>query len=116
MNTEAANTEQPPQSRRRKVSKRTKLGFASGMLENSMMTAAALTTMLFYNQVLGVAPELCGLAFAIASVVDAVSDPLVGLLSDRVRTRWGRRHPFMLGSSLPLGLFFYLMYQPPEGL
>ena len=63
-----------------------------------MMTDAALTTMLFYNQVLGVAPELCGLAFAIASVVAAVSDPLVGLLSDRVRTRWGRRHPFMLGS------------------
>jgi Na+/melibiose symporter-like transporter len=116
VNTETANTEQPPQSRRRKVSKRTKLGFASGMLENSMMTAAGLTTMLFYNQVLGVAPELCGLAFAIASVVDAVSDPLVGLLSDRVRTRWGRRHPFMLGSSLPLGLFFYLMYQPPSGL
>ena len=81
-----------------------------------MMTAAALTTMLFYNQVLGVAPELCGLAFAIASVVDAISDPLVGLLSDRVRTRWGRRHPFMLGSSLPLGLCFYLMYQPPAGL
>ncbi len=113
---EAENPEYLPQSRRRKISKRTKLGFASGMLENSMMTAAGLTTMLFYNQVLGVAPELCGLAFAIASVVDAISDPAVGLLSDRVQTRWGRRHPFMLGSSFPLGLCFYLMYQPPTGL
>ena len=48
------------------------------------MTAAGLTTMLFYNQVLGVAPELCGW-LAIASVVDAVSDPLVACY-DRVRT------------------------------
>ena len=81
-----------------------------------MVGAAGVATMIFYNQVLGVSPALCGTAFLIASLVDAVSDPLVGALSDSVRTRWGRRHPFMFISALPLALFFYLMYQPPTGL
>ena len=81
-----------------------------------MVAAASITTMLFYNQVLGVSAALCGTAFFIASVVDGVSDPLVGALSDSVHTRWGRRHPFMFGAAIPLGLFFYLMYQPPDGL
>ena len=81
-----------------------------------MVAAASITTMLFYNQVLGVSAALCGTAFFIASVVDGISDPLVGGLSDSVQTRWGRRHPFMLGAAFPLGLCFYLMYQPPDGL
>ena len=81
-----------------------------------MVSAASITTMLFYNQVLGVSAALCGTAFFIASVVDGISDPLVGGLSDSVQTRWGRRHPLMFGAAFPLGLCFYLMYQPPDGL
>lgn len=78
-----------------------------------MVGAAGIATMLFYNQVLGVSAALCGTAFLIASLVDAVSDPMVGALSDSVRTRWGRRHPFMLLSALPLSVSFYCLYQPP---
>jgi Na+/melibiose symporter-like transporter len=48
--------------------------------------------------------------------VDAVTDPLVGSLSDRYQSRWGRRHPFMYGSALPFALVFYLLFVPPEGL
>lgn len=81
-----------------------------------MVQAAGAVTIIFYNQVLGVPAVLCGTAFFIASLVDAVSDPLVGALSDSVRTRWGRRHPFMFLSAFPLGLCFYLLYQPPEDL
>ena len=78
-----------------------------------MVGAAGIATMLFYNQVLGVSPALCGTAFLIASIVDAVSDPMIGALSDSVRTRWGRRHPFMFLAALPLGISFYCLYQPP---
>ena len=81
-----------------------------------MIGAASIATMLFYNQVLGVSPGLCGTVFLIASIVDAISDPLVGAWSDRFRSRWGRRHPFMLFSVAPLTLGFYLMYAPPDGL
>ena len=65
---------------------------------------------------LGVDPWLCGVVFFVASVVDAVSDPLVGSWSDNFRSRWGRRHPFMLLSVVPLALAFYLMYAPPADL
>ena len=108
--------ESPASARRRRISARTKLAFSSGSLEQAMVGAAGVATMIYYNQVLGVSPALCGTAFLIASIVDAVSDPLVGALSDSVRTRWGRRHPFMFLSAFPLAACFYLMYQPPDGL
>jgi Na+/melibiose symporter-like transporter len=103
-------------SRRRKISLRTKLGFASGSIEEAMVTAAGAATMIYYNQVLGVSAALCGTAFLIAAIVDAISDPLVGALSDSFRSRWGRRHPLMLFSALPVALAFYVLYQPPAGL
>ena len=80
------------------------------------MSAAGVATMVFYNQVLGVSAYLCGVVFLIASIIDAVTDPLIGSLSDNFRSRWGRRHPFMLLSVVPLTLGFYLMYAPPDGM
>jgi GPH family glycoside/pentoside/hexuronide:cation symporter len=109
-------SQKSPSDRRRKISVRTKLLFASGTLQEATVTAGGLTTILFYNQVLGVAPSLCGTAFLIVSLVDAVSDPLIGALSDRFRSQWGRRHPFMLASALPMAIAFYFLYQPLEGL
>jgi Na+/melibiose symporter-like transporter len=72
--------------------------------------------MIYYNQVLEVSVSLCGLAFLIASIVDAVNDPLIGSLSDSWRSRWGRRHSFLAFSALPLACTFYFLYQPPTGL
>lgn len=106
----------PPADRRRRVPLRTKLAFASGSIEEAMVTAAGVATMIYYNQVLGVSPALCGLAFLIASIADAVSDPLVGAMTDAIRTRWGRRHPLMLASALPIAAAFYAIYQPPSAL
>ena len=102
--------------RRQKVGLRTKLGYATGAIEETTVTAAAAVTMVYYNQVLGVSPALCGAALLIAALVDAFADPLVGALSDGLRTRWGRRHPLMLLAAAPIGLAFYLLYQPPRGL
>jgi glycoside/pentoside/hexuronide:cation symporter, GPH family len=112
----ALNVGIPSSARRRRLGARTKLAYASGSIEESMVTAAGVATMIYYNQVLGVSPALCGAAFLIASIVDAFADPLAGSLSDGVRTRWGRRHPFMLLAAAPLAICFYLLYQPPRGL
>ena len=103
-------------SRRRKLPLRTKLAFSSGSLQEATVSAAGITTMIFYNQVLGLSPGLCGIAFMIASIVDGISDPLVGAISDRFNSRWGRRHPFMFVSAFPLGISFYFLYQPIGGL
>lgn len=70
--------------------------------------------LLYYNQVLGLSPFLAGWALALALLFDAVSDPLVGIWSDRTRTRWGRRHPFMYASLIPFAVFTYLILQPVQ--
>jgi Na+/melibiose symporter-like transporter len=113
---ESSTANEGSSTRKRKLSLQTKLAFSSGGFQEAAVAAAGMTTLLFYNQILGVSASLCGVAFLIASVVDAVSDPLVGALSDRFDTRWGRRHPYMLVSAFPLAVSFYLLYQPMRDL
>ena len=70
--------------------------------------------LLFYGTVIGLEPGLVGLAILIALVFDAISDPLVGYWSDNFRSRWGRRHPFMYAAAAPVGLTYFLLWNPPE--
>jgi Na+/melibiose symporter-like transporter len=102
--------------RKRKLPLRTKIAYSSGTINEATVTAAGSATLIYYNQVLGVSPALCGLAFMIVHIVDAVSDPIMGAISDRMNTRWGRRHPAMLASAIPWTVSFYFLYQPVSGL
>lgn len=71
----------------------------------------------FYNQVLGLDPALTGIATLLALFADAISDPLMGIISDKWESKkWGRRHPFMFASALPLGIFMWVLFMPPEGM
>ncbi len=70
--------------------------------------------MLFYNQVIGLPAAWVGSALMIAMVVDALFDPLLGQYSDNVRTRWGRRHPFMYASAIPIALSYLFLWSPPS--
>ena len=72
--------------------------------------------LVYYNQVLGLDPARAGLALALALVVDAITDPLVGVWSDQAHTRWGRRHPFMYAGIIPFAVSFYALLQPPAEL
>ena len=72
--------------------------------------------LLYYNQVIGVRAELVSLAILVAMVVDAISDPIVGQWSDSVRTRWGRRHPFMFASAIPAAGSLLFLFLPPQGM
>ncbi len=71
---------------------------------------------LYYTTVLGLPGTLSGMAIFIALCVDAITDPLVGSISDHFRSRWGRRHPFMYFAAVPMGLCFYGLFAPPDGL
>lgn len=72
--------------------------------------------LLFLTDVVGLRPALAGLAIMIAKQWDWINDPIVGHLSDRTRSRWGRRRPFLLFGFLPFSLAFLLMWwQPPIG-
>ena len=57
--------------------------------------------LLFYSQVVGLDAHLVGIAITTALVFDALSDPVVGYWSDNLRSRWGRRHPFMYAALFP---------------
>ena len=74
----------------------------------------------FYSQVMGLPPQWVSFRIFIALIVDAISDPLVGYLSDNLRTRWGRRHPLMYAAGVPAAVAYYFLWAPPalepEGL
>jgi Na+/melibiose symporter-like transporter len=72
--------------------------------------------LIFYSQVMGVSAYLVSLAIMIALMVDALSDPLIGYLSDNTRSRWGRRHPFMYAAAAPAAVAYYFVWNPPVGL
>lgn len=85
-------------------------GTAGGMVSNGI----AYFLLIYYSQVVGLDPALAGFALLLALVFDAVSDPLVGRWSDRVRTRLGRRHPFLYAAVVPVAVCYYCLWVPPE--
>jgi len=94
-----------------------KIGYGVGQTSSGVKNATFTIFLFFYyNQVLGVSGSLVGMASLLALVVDAITDPMVGQLSDRFKSRWGRRHPFMLFGALPFGFAIYLLFAPPAGL
>lgn len=95
----------------------TKMSFtAAGAALGIVSTGISYFLLMYYNQVLGLSPSLTGLAMMIALVVDAVSDPLVGRWSDRVKHRLGRRHPFLFLSTVPVAITFYFLWAVPEAI
>ena len=88
-----------------------------GALPDTYKNFAFGTFLLFYyNQVLHLPAARASFAIMVALILDAISDPLVGSLSDNWRSRLGRRHPFMYAAALPLGLCLYFTFSPPAGL
>ncbi len=71
--------------------------------------------LIFYNQVLGMDAELVSLALLIALLVDAMIDPLLGNLSDRTYTRWGRRLPWLYAAPIPLAFAWIMLWSAPAG-
>ncbi|MEH6635146.1 MAG: MFS transporter [Halioglobus sp.] len=93
---------------------KSRLLYGSGVVNYALKDAAfGAFLLLYYKQVLGLSGTMAGIAIAISVMWDAISDPLVGAWSDKVHSRWGRRHPFMLASVLPLALSFIAVFSPP---
>jgi len=98
-----------------RISLRQKSAYAVGMLVNNLQAAALPAMVVILNLGLGMDPVLVGLLGAIPRIFDAVSDPMLGYISDNTRTRWGRRRPFIFTGALTAGLIFALMWQLPAG-
>lgn len=103
----------PPQSARVRFA--TKLFYGVGSVsEGTKNTVFNVFLLFYYNQVLGLSGTLSGIAIFIALCIDAITDPLVGSISDNFHSRWGRRHPFMYLAALPMAVCFFLLFRPPE--
>lgn len=98
------------------LSRKTLLCYSVGsIIETSIYAFCGLYLMNFYTDVVFLDPRLVGYAFSIRFIVDACSDPMIGYLSDRTRSRFGRRRPFFLLGAIPAAIFFYLLLIPPAG-
>lgn len=84
------------------------LGFS---MNNSIITAFFSV---FMVTVVGMPPGLVAIIFIVGRSWDFINDPIIGHLSDRTRTRWGRRRPFLLFGAIPFGLSFTLLWLGPD--
>ena len=92
-----------------------KFAYAAGMLVNNLQAAAIPAMMVVLNLGIGLDPRLVGIIGFIPRIFDAVSDPLMGYISDNTRSQWGRRRPYIFLGAIISGLVFASMWQFPEG-
>ena len=98
----------------RKVDLSTKLYYGFGAVANGAKSNGFNYLLLFYySQVIGLRADLVSLGILIALVFDAISDPLVGYISDNTHSRLGRRHPYMYAAGVPVALAYYFLWSPP---
>jgi GPH family glycoside/pentoside/hexuronide:cation symporter len=98
-----------------RLSRRTKILYGFGDTGFSLtLTIIGAYFAIFLTDVVGIAPGTAAIAIFIGRSWDYINDPLIGHLSDRTRSRWGRRRPFLLFGALPFAVLFAMMwYSPP---
>ena len=98
----------------RRLSRRTKLLYGSGDIGFSLTTTIIGAYLaIFLTDVIGISPGAVGTAIFVGSTWDYINDPIMGFISDRARTRWGRRRPFLLFGALPFALAFTMLWWRP---
>lgn len=93
-----------------------KVGYACGdIATNFFFQSMILYQTRFYTDTVGLSAVAVGSMFLVLRLADAVFDPVIGALSDRTQTRWGKFRPWVLYTALPFGLVFWLVYVTPNG-
>jgi GPH family glycoside/pentoside/hexuronide:cation symporter len=92
-----------------------KVIYGAGAFVNNMLAAAIGGMVIVLNLALGMNPALVGLIGALPRLTDAITDPLMGYISDHTRSRWGRRRPYIFFGAIAVGIIYALIWQLPEG-
>ena len=94
---------------------KTAAGYAVGDFGINLYFISVMTYLLyFYTDVMGLSALAAGGVFAVARFIDAVTDPLMGVIAERTRTRWGRMRPYLLFGGVPLALISWLTFTVPD--
>jgi Na+/melibiose symporter-like transporter len=97
------------------ASVRTKLFYGSGSVAYGVKDHGFNTLLLFfYNRVVGLNSLSVSIAIFIVLFFDAFIDPIVGQVSDNLRSPLGRRHPLMYAAAVPVALSYYFLFNPPH--
>lgn len=98
-----------------RLTARERLGYGLGDLGINFYFLSSLTYLLFfYTDVFGIGPAAAASVLFAARLVDAVTDPLMGAIADRTRSRWGRLRPYLLFGALPLAAIAVAMFSTPD--
>lgn len=92
-----------------------RLIYGSGAFANNLLAGSIGAMMVVLNIGLGMDPVLVGLLGGLPRFFDAITDPIVGYISDRTRTRWGRRRPFIFFGAIAAAISFAMLWQFPAG-
>ena len=99
----------------KKLSIKTKFVYGLGDWGTSAATAARnLFWLFFLVSVVGLQAQFAGTILLIGRIWDSINDPLIGTISDRISSRWGRRRPFLLFGAIPFGVTFFLLFFVPD--
>jgi len=98
-----------------RLSPASRVGYGVGDFGINLYFISVMTYLLyFYTDVFGLSAAAAGGVFLVARVVDAITDPLMGMIAERTRTRWGRLRPYILFGALPLGVISILTFTTPD--
>ena len=98
------------------LSNKFKINYSIGSVANGVKTDTFTFFLLFfYSNIIGLNPGLAGSAIFIALCIDAITDPLMGTISDRTNSSLGRRHPYMFISFIPMSIGYILLFAPRQG-
>ena len=98
-----------------RVPAREKVGYALGdVATNFFFQSMILYQTRFYTDTVGLSAVAVGTMFLVLRLGDALLDPMIGALADRTQTRWGKFRPWILGTAVPFGVVFWLVYVTPD--
>ncbi len=97
------------------LSIREKIAYGLGdTASNIIFQTVMMFLLIFYTDVVGLSPALVGTLFLVVRIFDAVTDPLMGAIADRTKTRWGQFRPFLLWLAVPFGIISVLAFSTPD--
>ena len=92
-----------------------KLGYGLGdTASNFFFQTFNIFLLYYYTDVFGLSAAAVGTMFLVTKIVDAVSDPIMGVIADRTNSRWGKFRPYLLWAAIPYGICGYLMFANPD--
>ena len=97
------------------LSFREKVGYGLGdMASNFYMGFFGLFLLYYYTDVFGISPAAAATMLLVTKIVDAISDPAMGIIADRTESRWGKYRPYLLWVAVPYALLGYLLFLGPD--